>query len=77
MAAGTGRDVRPDGDPDRKARRAEVRAIAPSTLLVLDEARFRQLLERSPALQEAVRESAEKRGIEPDLLLSDTPARAK
>jgi len=53
----------------KKARRAEVRAIAPSTLLVLDENRFRRLLNRSIALQEAVRASAEKRGIEPQGLL--------
>ncbi|MCM2563028.1 cation:proton antiporter [Lutimaribacter sp. EGI FJ00015] len=53
-----------------KARRTEVRAIAPSTLLELDEARFRRLLGRSAALQEAVRASAEKRGIEPEGLFS-------
>jgi CPA1 family monovalent cation:H+ antiporter len=52
-----------------KARRAEVRAIAPSTLLVLDEARFRRLLGRSAALQDAVRASAEKRGIAPQDLV--------
>jgi CPA1 family monovalent cation:H+ antiporter len=51
-----------------KARRAEVRAIAPSTLLVLDEARFRSLLSRSAALQDAVRASATQRGISLDLL---------
>ncbi|HMR54717.1 MAG TPA: cation:proton antiporter [Amaricoccus sp.] len=56
----------------KKARRAEVRAIAPSTLLVLDEARFRRLLERSEALQDAVRASADKRGIDPDNLFEDT-----
>ncbi|SNS16621.1 cation:proton antiporter [Tropicimonas sediminicola] len=55
----------------RKAHRADVRAIAPSTLLVLDEARFRRLLNRSAALREAVRASAEKRGIDPDTLLMD------
>ncbi|SFE32311.1 cation:proton antiporter [Roseivivax sediminis] len=44
-------------------RRAEVRAIAPSTLLALDERRFRRLLRRSPAIQAAVQRSAEKRGI--------------
>ena len=55
----------------RKARRTEVRAIAPSTLLVLDETRFRRLLRRSRALQAAVRSSAEKRGIEPQGLLPD------
>ncbi|MGY9047056.1 MAG: cation:proton antiporter [Rhodobacterales bacterium] len=53
----------------QKARRAEVRAIAPSTLLMLDEARFRRLLERSPTLQEAVRISAEQRGLDPALFL--------
>jgi CPA1 family monovalent cation:H+ antiporter len=55
-----------------------VRAIAPTTLLVLDEARFRRLLDRSAALQDAVRESAEKRGVDPDHLFEDTnvgPAR--
>lgn len=52
--------------------RAEVHAIAPTTLLVLDEARFRRLLERSKALREAVRASAEKRGIEESVLLPDT-----
>lgn len=52
----------------KKARRAEVRAIAPSTLLVLDETRFRRLLDRSVALQEAVLASAEKRGVHPSTL---------
>ncbi|MFX0546340.1 cation:proton antiporter [Roseovarius sp. S1116L3] len=54
----------------QKARVAEVRAIAPSTLLVLNEARFRRLLKRSKTLQEAVRLSAEKRGIDPQLLMA-------
>jgi len=58
-----------------KARRAEVRAIAPSTLLVLDEARFRRLLTRSTALQEAVRAGAEKRGVDPDDLFPEPPAK--
>jgi CPA1 family monovalent cation:H+ antiporter len=58
----------------RKARRAEVRAIAPSTLLVLDEERFRRLLSRSEALQAAVRASAEKRGVAPEALVSDVPS---
>ncbi|MBE0414422.1 cation:proton antiporter [Yoonia sp.] len=53
-----------------KARRTEVRAIAPSTLLVLDEERFKRLLGRSKALQKAVRESAVKRGFSADMLLS-------
>ena len=52
-----------------KARRADVRAIAPTTLLVLDEERFRKLLARSRSLRKAVRASAEKRGIDPDVLL--------
>ncbi len=59
-----------------KPRRAEVRAIAPSTLLVLDEERFRRLLARSAALQGAVRASAEKRGIAPDALVSNDPRAA-
>ena len=46
-----------------RRRRADGRAIAPSTLLVLDEARFRRLLGRSPALRAAVRESAATRGV--------------
>ena len=53
-------------------RRAEVRAITPTTLLVLDDARFRRLLNRSAAIQDAVRKSAEKRGIEPEDLLGET-----
>ena len=52
-----------------KTRRAEVRAIAPCTLLVLDETRFRRLLGRSTALRQAVRTSAEARGIDPQSLL--------
>lgn len=55
----------------QKPRRAEVRAIAPSMLLALDEERFRRLLGGSKALRDAVRASAEKRGIEPGALLSD------
>ena len=55
-----------------KARRADVRAIAPTTLLVLDEERFRRLLHRSEALRSAVRESAEKRGVDPSSLLPET-----
>jgi Na+:H+ antiporter len=47
----------------RRPQRTEVRAIAPSTLLVLDEARFLRLLKRSKAIQAAVQESAVKRGI--------------
>ena len=55
----------------QKPRRAEARAIAPSTLLTLNEERFRQLLDGSEALRMAVRASAEKRGIDPGTLLSD------
>ena len=53
-----------------KARRADVRAIVPTTLLVLDEERFRKLLEKSKSLRKAVRESAEKRGVDPDTMIS-------
>ncbi|MDY8108775.1 cation:proton antiporter [Fulvimarina sp. 2208YS6-2-32] len=60
----------------QKPRRAEVRAIAPSTLLTLDEERFRRLLHKSETLREAVRASAKKRGIAPDALLSDERQRA-
>ncbi|MEX2453062.1 MAG: cation:proton antiporter [Rhodospirillaceae bacterium] len=56
----------------KRPHRTEVRAIAPCTLLMLDEARFLRLLQRSKALQEAVRASAVKRGIAPDLL--DAPS---
>lgn len=54
----------------RRPPRFELRAIAPSTLLVLNEARFRRLLSRSAAIQDAVRASAEKRGMDPDLLVA-------
>ncbi len=55
----------------KNTRRAQARAIAPTTLLVLDIAQFRTLLDNSPALQNAVRESGQKRGIDPDALLGD------
>ncbi len=55
----------------KKARRTEIRAIAPSALLELDEDRFRRLLKRSSALQEAVRASAKMRGIDPQDLFPD------
>ena len=55
----------------QKPRRTEVRAIAPSTLLVLDESRFLRLLRRSSTLQAAVRDSAAKRGIPPEALIGD------
>ncbi|MFW5641807.1 MAG: cation:proton antiporter [Roseicyclus sp.] len=53
----------------RRPRRVEVRAIAPSTLLELDEKRFRRLLDRSETLRDAVRASAEKRGIPAEQVL--------
>ncbi len=52
----------------KRPRRIEVRAIAPSTLLVLSEARFQRLFRRHKGLQKAVRESAERRGIPMDQL---------
>ena len=54
-----------------RAKRADVRAITPTTLLVLDEDRFRRLLGRSGAMRRAVLASAEKRGIDPTDLLPD------
>jgi monovalent cation:H+ antiporter, CPA1 family len=45
------------------SRRIQVTAISHSTLLVLDEARFRRLLEKSETLRAAVKDSAEKRGL--------------
>ncbi|SLN70492.1 Cyclic nucleotide-binding domain protein [Roseovarius litorisediminis] len=53
----------------KNACRAEVRAIVPSMLLVLDMTRFCSLLAKSVALQDAVRASAVQRGIDPDVLL--------
>lgn len=55
----------------QKPRRVEVRAMAPSTFLTLDEPRFRRLLKRSEALRASVRLSAQARGIEPSALLLD------
>ncbi|MDM7459293.1 MAG: cyclic nucleotide-binding domain-containing protein, partial [Paracoccus sp. (in: a-proteobacteria)] len=40
-----------------RVRRAETRAITPSTLMVLDDQRFRRLLKRSAKLRHAVRDS--------------------
>ncbi len=54
-------------------RRVEARAIAPTTLLLLDIERFRALLERSTALRDAVSESARKRGLDPDRLKTGAP----
>lgn len=47
----------------RQTRRTQVTAISHSTLLVLDEARFRRLLSRNESIRTAVRASAEQRGI--------------
>lgn len=47
----------------QKRRRSEVRAIAPSLLLALDEGRFLRLLRRSKTLQDAVRQAAIQRGV--------------
>jgi len=55
----------------QRPRRTEVRAIAPSTFLVLDEVRFRRLLKRSSAVRSAVKSSAEKRGLAGDDLLRE------
>lgn len=56
----------------KRPRHVEVRALAPSTLLTLDEARFRRLMGRSKAMRESVRKSAENRMIDPALLALDT-----
>ncbi|TVR10320.1 MAG: sodium:proton antiporter [Salinarimonadaceae bacterium] len=52
----------------RQTRRTQITAMSHSTLLVLDEAGFRRLLEKSEALRLAVKESAERRGIATDAL---------
>lgn len=54
----------------KKAVRTQVRAIAPSTLLVLDAERFRRLLARSPAIRDAIRKSAKERNIDPEALIA-------
>jgi CPA1 family monovalent cation:H+ antiporter len=48
----------------RQTPRAQVTAISHTTLLVLDEPRFRRLLKRSQNLRAAVLKSAEKRGLD-------------
>lgn len=53
----------------RVPRTAEVRAITSGTLMLLDEDRFRRLLERSDALHRAVAEGAERLGIDMEDLL--------
>lgn len=52
----------------RRPRRAEVKAITPSTLLVLDESGFRRVLKRSKALREAVRESVAAKALTEDVM---------
>ncbi|MCA8883106.1 MAG: cation:proton antiporter [Rhodobacteraceae bacterium] len=58
----------------QRPRRAEVRSIAPCTLLVLDDERFRRLLKRSPMIQEAVHKSAVERGIAHELFPDEEDA---
>ena len=48
----------------RQRRRASVRAIAPTTLLVLDEERFRRLFKRSKSLRKAAIASAANQGVD-------------
>lgn len=48
----------------RQIRRTQAIAISHSTLLVLDEARFRRLLKRNEGVRTAVIESAEKHGLD-------------
>ena len=52
----------------RRLRKSQAVAITHSTLLVLDEVRFRKLLRRNATLRDAVRESAARRGLDPALL---------
>ncbi|WP_299950417.1 cation:proton antiporter [uncultured Ruegeria sp.] len=52
----------------KRPRRVNVRALAPSTLLMLDEASFRRLLRRSNAMRSSVKISADKRMIDPAVL---------
>jgi CPA1 family monovalent cation:H+ antiporter len=47
-----------------KPRKIEVRAIAPTHLMVLNEVRFRKVLKKSDGLRAAVEDSARKRGVE-------------
>jgi monovalent cation:H+ antiporter, CPA1 family len=53
----------------QQRRRTQATAISHCTLLVLDETRFRRLLARNETLRAAVRRSAEKRGLDADLLV--------
>ncbi len=59
----------------RQTRRTQATVISHSTLLVLDETRFRRLLKRNQKLRNAVVESAKKRGIDAaDLIGLKAPA---
>ncbi|WP_170326477.1 cation:proton antiporter [Ruegeria arenilitoris] len=58
----------------KRPRRVNVRALAPSTLLELDEARFRRLLRRSEAMRNSVKISAKNRMIDPAVLDLDQRA---
>jgi CPA1 family monovalent cation:H+ antiporter len=51
-----------------KPRRTQATAISHTTLLVLDEARFRKLLKRNQDVRSAVLESAERRGLDAEAL---------
>jgi CPA1 family monovalent cation:H+ antiporter len=55
----------------RRPQRTQVRAIAPSTLLMLDAGTFLRLLRRSKAIQQAVEQSAARRGIPMEKLTAD------
>ena len=52
----------------KRPRHVNVRALAPSTLLMLDEERFRRLLRRSEAMRNSVKTSAKNRMIDPAVL---------
>ena len=52
----------------QKKRRASVRAVTHCMLMMLDEARFRTLLAKSPEIHALVLDNAKARGIDPDLV---------
>ena len=52
----------------QKKRRASVRAVTHCTLMMLDEARFRVLLAKSPEIHALVLDNARGRGIDPALM---------
>ena len=64
----------------QKKRKAEVRAVTHCTLLMLDQGRFRALLERSPEIHALVLDNAKLRGIDPGLIrrmIGKVPAAAE